>query len=201
MLKLAMNVARALIFLGVIVVLLTIVLIAATRKKSQENLDTQTARSTLSISNSPIPQTIVSGVFENNGIIPKKYTCDGKDINPPLTLLGIPDSAKSLAIIVDDPDAPSKVWSHWLVWNISPDTTEIAENAFPKESIIGRNDSGKNHYSGPCPPPGTSHHYRFKLIVLDTKLTLTADASQKDLEEAVKGHILGQSSVVGVYAR
>jgi len=114
---------------------------------------------------------ITSPVFENNGFIPKKYTCDGVDINPQLLIANVPSETKSLALIVDDPDAPAGTWVHWVVWNISPQTHEIKENSVPNGANQGLNDFRKRSYGGPCPPSGT-HRYFFKLYALDTILTL-----------------------------
>jgi hypothetical protein len=96
--------------------------------------------------------TITSPVFKDNGNIPKQYTCDGKDVNPPLVIENIPRGAKSLALIVDDPDAPMGIWVHWVVWNMDPGTSQIKENSVPPGAIQGRNDFRKTSYGGPCPP-------------------------------------------------
>ena len=103
--------------------------------------------------------SIASPAFPHNGMIPSKYTCDGADVSPPLTIGGIPEGTRSLALIVDDPDAPMGTWVHWLVWNIGADTKEIPENSVPPGALLGMNDFRKQGYGGPCPPPertGTS---------------------------------------------
>ncbi len=143
---------------------------------------------------------ISSSAFENNGGIPAKFTCDGRDINPPLAIAGVPASAKSLALIVDDPDAPSGMWVHWVVWNIDPKAAEIAENSVPKGAVQGINDFRKHAYGGPCPPSGT-HRYFFKLYALDTQLSLGTNAGKKDLEKAMQGHIISQAQIIGTYKR
>jgi Raf kinase inhibitor-like YbhB/YbcL family protein len=143
---------------------------------------------------------ISSPVFENNGAIPKKYTCDGADVNPPLKFENIPSAAKSLALIVDDPDAPGGTWVHWVVWNIEPRTGEIRENSVPAGALQGMNDFRKHDYGGPCPPSGT-HRYFFKLYALDAPVSLNAGAKKTDLEKAMKGHIIAQAQVVGLYGR
>jgi Raf kinase inhibitor-like YbhB/YbcL family protein len=143
---------------------------------------------------------IVSPAFKYNELIPKKYTCDGKDVNPPLLIENIPSEAKSLALIVDDPDAPVGTWVHWVVWNISPGTREIKEDSVPKGAQQGMNDFRKNDYGGPCPPSGT-HRYFFKLYALDTVLNLGSKAKKSDLEGAMKGHILEKAELVGLYRR
>ena len=143
---------------------------------------------------------IVSPAFRHNELIPKKYTCDGADINPPLLVENIPSGAKSLALIVDDPDAPVGTWVHWVVWNISPGTREIKEDSVPKGAQQGVNDFRKKDYGGPCPPSGT-HRYFFKLYALDKVLNLGSNAKKGDLEGVIKGHILEKTELVGLYRR
>ena len=143
---------------------------------------------------------ISSTAFENNGGIPAKFTCDGKDINPPLVIHGVPTASKSLALIVDDPDAPRGMWVHWVVWNIDPKTTEIGEDSVPKGAVQGMNDFRKHDYGGPCPPSGT-HRYFFKLYALDTQLNIGANSEKTVLEKAMQGHILSQAQIMGTYKR
>jgi Raf kinase inhibitor-like YbhB/YbcL family protein len=140
---------------------------------------------------------ITSSAFKNNDHIPSKYTCDGVDVNPPLTVEGIPEATKSLALIVDDPDAPMGTWDHWVVWNIPP-TEKIGENSVP--GVEGLNDFRKHSYGGPCPPSGT-HRYFFKVYALDTKLILSANSRKKDVEKAMQEHILAKGELVGRYSR
>ncbi len=143
---------------------------------------------------------LTSPAFKHNGLIPSKYTCDGSDVSPSLTIAGAPLEAKSLALIVDDPDAPAGTWVHWVVWNISPKTTEIGEDAFPSGAMQGMNDFRKRSYGGPCPPSGT-HRYVFKLYALDTVLDLGSNTTKAMLERAMKGHIIEQTEMVGLYKR
>ena len=143
---------------------------------------------------------ISSTAFGNNGQIPSKYTCDGADINPPLGFEGVPAAAKSLALIVDDPDAPMGIWVHWVVWNIDPRTAGIAENAAAKGAMQGVNDFGKQAYGGPCPPSGT-HRYFFKLYALDAVPDIKKNAKKADLEAAMKGHVLDEAQLIGLYKR
>lgn len=143
---------------------------------------------------------ITSPAFAQDEIIPKKYTGDGENINPPLAVEGVPTEAKSLVLIVDDPDAPAGTWTHWLVWNISPQIGKIEENSIPENSVLGTNDFGKLEYGGACPPSGT-HRYFFKIYALDTVLNLSAGASKNDLEQAMEGHILDKAELVGKYSR
>jgi len=140
---------------------------------------------------------IKSSAFINNGPIPTRYTCDGEDVNPPLSIQGIPQGTQSLALTVDDPDAPMGTWDHWIVWNISP-SDEIEENAVP--GAEGINDFRKHSYGGPCPPSGT-HRYFFRVYALDTKLNLSLNSRKKDLEKAMQGHILAKGETVGHYSR
>jgi hypothetical protein len=142
--------------------------------------------------------TVKSSVFEANKLIPKKYSCDGDEINPPLSIGGVPKEAKSLALIVDDPDAPSGTFDHWVVWNIPASTSSVGENTVPgSEGLNGARQPG---YMGPCPPSGT-HRYYFKVYALDIALKLGATTKKKDLESAMQGHILAKGELVGLYHR
>ena len=143
---------------------------------------------------------LTSPVFQNNEKIPPKYTCDGEDISPPLEIAEVPAETKSLVLISDDPDAPGGSWIHWLVWNIDPAITEIAENTVPTGAVEGITSFGKTGYGGPCPPSGT-HRYFFKLYALDTRIDLTAEADKEKLEQAIEGHILDQVKLIGLYDR
>ncbi|MBS7622375.1 YbhB/YbcL family Raf kinase inhibitor-like protein [Candidatus Bathyarchaeota archaeon] len=140
---------------------------------------------------------ITSSAFKSNGFIPKKYTCDGDDVNPPLSIEGLPRQAVSLVLIVDDPDAPRGTWVHWVVWNIPP-VRVIQEDSVP--GIEGVNDFQRHSYGGPCPPSGT-HRYFFKVYALDTELQLSQNAGKRDVEKAMEGHILAMGELVGLYSR
>jgi Raf kinase inhibitor-like YbhB/YbcL family protein len=142
---------------------------------------------------------VTSSAFEQGGNIPVKFTCDGSDTSPPLQITGIPSNAKTLVLIADDPDAPAGLFTHWLVWNIPPETNSIAEGITPK-GVQGANDFGKSRYRGPCPPPGT-HRYAFKIFALDRELDLRAGAKRNQVDTAMKGHIIAQGELVGRYAR
>lgn len=139
-----------------------------------------------------------SSAFEHNQSIPPKYTCTGEDVNPPLEIQDTPRNTESLVLIVDDPDAPSKAWVHWVIFNIDPSTTSIEENSSPTPAVLGQNDFGKTGYGGPCPPSGT-HRYFFKLYALDTKLDLDDTATKQNVGEAMKGHVLDQAELIGLY--
>jgi len=140
---------------------------------------------------------VSSPIFQNNQFIHPKYTCDGDDVNPPLRIEGIPGEAQALVLIVDDPDAPMGTWDHWVVWNIPP-VERIEENSVP--GIQGLNDFNRHSYGGPCPPSGT-HRYFFKVYALDMKLNLDPNSRKKDVEKAMKGHILAEGRIVGLYRR
>jgi len=148
---------------------------------------------------------IKSSAFENEDMIPSKYTCDGNDISPPLQWDAIPDGTKSIALISDDPDAPMGTWVHWVLFNLPADTTELTENIPPDENLPGGTGQGTNDfrrigYGGPCPPGGT-HRYFFKIYALDAELDLPAGARKKDLLKAMEGHIVGQGQLIGKYKR
>jgi Raf kinase inhibitor-like YbhB/YbcL family protein len=142
---------------------------------------------------------ITSSAFQEGGNIPSKFTCDGSDTSPPLQITGVPVEAKSLVLIADDPDAPSGLFTHWLIWNIPPQTDSIAEGSAPK-GVHGANDFGKSGYRGPCPPPGT-HRYSFKIFALDCELDLSSGAKRSQVDAAIKGHVIAQGELVGRYAR
>lgn len=143
---------------------------------------------------------ITSSVFQYGERIPKRYTCDGEDVNPPLQFHDIPQGAKSLVLIMDDPDAPGQTWLHWTVFNIPPQTTTIDEGDLPQEAKEGKTSFGRTGYGGPCPPSGV-HRYFFKLFALDTILDLPHGATLQELEEAMNGHILAQAELMGTYSR
>lgn len=144
---------------------------------------------------------IISPAFGHNQEVPSIYTCDGENVNPPVTFSDIPKEAKSLVLIVDDPDAVSKKpWIHWVVFNIDPTTLEIAENSVPSGAIEGITDFGKPGWGGPCPPSG-AHRYFFKLYALDTTLHLLDGAKKEEVEEAMNNHILSSAELIGVYKR
>jgi hypothetical protein len=142
---------------------------------------------------------LTSSAFLPNELIPSQYTCDGADQSPPLTIGEVPEGTVSLALVVDDPDAPRGDWVHWLVWNIDPATTEIAENSAPP-GVEGTTDFNRTGWGGPCPPSGT-HRYLFKLFALDSLLELGSDTKKAGLEKAIEGHIIEQTQLIGTYQR
>lgn len=143
---------------------------------------------------------ITSPAFQDNEMIPEKYTCDGDNVNPPLVFSGIPRKAKSLILIVDDPDAIAGIWDHWILFNIDPKVKKIEEGSAPEWGIEAMNSSSKTSYSGPCPPSGT-HHYRFTLYALDKLLDLDSSSEKSDLLDAMDGHVLSQAMLTGLYTR
>jgi Raf kinase inhibitor-like YbhB/YbcL family protein len=150
--------------------------------------------------------TLSSPSFSNGGDIAKKFTCDGADVSPQLSWTDPPASTKSFALLADDPDAPVGNWNHWTAWNLPP-TLRGLPAGVPKQAQLsdgtqqGHNDFRKPGYNGPCPPPGKPHRYYFKLFALDVKLDLKPSSGKKELEAAMKGHILVQSEWIGRYGR
>ncbi|MCH9610409.1 MAG: hypothetical protein S4CHLAM81_12880 [Chlamydiales bacterium] len=145
-----------------------------------------------------------SFVFEHQGSIPKLYSCQGSDINPPLEISAVPEGAISLALIMDDPDVPPEVradcmYDHWVVFNIDPKTTSIAEDA-PPFGTLGRNSGGEDGYIGPC-PPDKEHRYFFKLYALDSKIDLPKGATKKEVEAQMEGHILAKCELIGLFVK
>jgi Raf kinase inhibitor-like YbhB/YbcL family protein len=152
--------------------------------------------------------TLNSPVFKQNGHIPSRYNCEGEDVSPPLAWEGVPDGAKSLVLIIDDPDAPDPnapktVWVHWVVYNIPPDSESLSENAgktrLPPGALLGLNDFKKMGYGGPCPPIGR-HRYFHKLYALDIRLDLRG-ATKSQIERAMQGHVLASAELIGTYQK
>ena len=143
---------------------------------------------------------ISSAAFENNSLIPSKYTCEGQERNPPLEFRDVPEDTKSLVLIVDDPDAPMKTWIHWTIWNIDAKTTEISESSCPKGAVEGITSFGRTGYGGPCPPSGT-HRYFFKLFALDKMLDLSPNSYIRDIESAIEGHLIQKAELFGLYKK
>ncbi|HUV30512.1 MAG TPA: YbhB/YbcL family Raf kinase inhibitor-like protein [Acidobacteriota bacterium] len=148
---------------------------------------------------------VTSAAFEEGGMIPREYTCDGADISPPLSWSGVPPAAKSMALICDDPDAPAGTWVHWVLFNLPLDTTELPQSIPPEETLAngarhGVTDFGRHGYGGPCPPGGT-HRYYFKLYALDTMLEIAGRVTKTGLLSAMEGHTLAQGHLMGKYRR
>jgi len=138
-----------------------------------------------------------SVAFSHGGQIPLKYTCEGENVNPPLEISDLPENTRSLALIVEDPDAPRGVYDHWIAWNIPPNET-IAENS--RHGISGKNSFGNTGYGGPCPPSG-SHRYFFKVYALDSELNIQAGSDKKTLEDAMKDHVLASGELMAHYQK
>ena len=146
--------------------------------------------------------SLESSAFENRGVIPRQYGYKNGNNSPPLKIKGIPENTKSLVLIMDDPDAMGavgKIWVHWVLWNISPNTKEIAENIIPVDSLEGVTDFGEIGYGGPA-PPDKEHTYVFKLYALDTHLSLNKGATKADIEKSMKNHIISETKLEGRYA-
>jgi len=149
---------------------------------------------------------IKSSAFEEGGMIPRKYTCDAEDVSPPLSWTQPPAGTKSLVLICDDPDAPVGTWVHWVLYNLSPDVTELPEGVPPNEIVLGgamqgTNDFRRIGYGGPCPPRGPAHRYFFKLYAVDYQPKLRPGARKKDVLKAIEGHILAEGQLMGRYKR
>ena len=153
-----------------------------------------------------VPMKITSPAFEEGKPIPAKHTCDGKDVSPPLKWTGVPAAAKTLALTVDDPDAPVGDWFHWILYNLPVSTTELPEGLpksenLPKGGKQGMNDFKRLGYGGPCPPPGKPHRYFFKLYALDVQLNLPANITGKEFLNALTNHVIAQTTIMGTYER
>ncbi len=149
---------------------------------------------------------VKSPVFMQDGRIPAKYTCDGEDVSPPLYWSPGPTATESYALIVDDPDAPGGTFTHWLMYNIPFNVTRLEEHVtalgrLDDGTLQGKNSYGRIGYGGPCPPPGSPHHYRFNVYALDTRLKLGPGAPGDDLARAMRGHVLAQGELTGIYGR
>lgn len=149
---------------------------------------------------------VSSPAFREGNTVPTKYTCQGQDVSPPLAWSEPPAGSQSLALIMDDPDAPGGVFTHWVLFNIPSDSRELpeavpAQPQLPSGAIQGKNDFGRLGYGGPCPPPGRPHRYQFTLYALDRLLDLKSGASKKQVLEAMQGHILAQGQLTGMFQR
>lgn len=147
---------------------------------------------------------LTTDAFPNEGPIPKKFTCDGQDVSPELDWTDPPAGTRAFSVIVDDPDAPAGTWVHWVLYDLPPDAHNLDEGVPKKDRLSngacqGRNDFGKIGYNGPCPPRGSVHRYFFKLYALDSETKLKPGAAKRDLERAMKGHILAESERIGKF--
>lgn len=184
-------------------------------KEESQEIQNETGQLTTTISQTPTLETtlnikpstmrIESSAFGHNEMLPALFTCQGQGINPPLEFSEVPEGVQSLALIVDDPDAPDpsapqRTWVHWVVFNIDPATTKVSQDSVPTGGIQGINDSNIQGFDDPCPPIGM-HRYFFKLYALDTKLDLEAGATKTELLSAMEGHILEEAQLVGLYKK
>ncbi len=142
---------------------------------------------------------VSSSLFQAGGTIPARFTCKGANVNPPLQFHGLPKAAKCLVLIVDDPDAPGGLFTHWLIWNIDPSATQLREKSAPAGAIEGTNDFGERGYGGPCPPSGT-HRYYFRVFALDQKMDLKSGAKRSAVDRTLKGHVLAQGELMGRFS-
>lgn len=146
------------------------------------------------------PFRLHSPAFAYGGAIPREYTCDGRDVNPPLSIENVPEDAETLVLIMEDPDAPGGMWIHWRLWNIDPRMTFIKENTVPKGAVVGLNSFGTARYGGPCPRSG-EHGYVFRLYALRHTLTLPNEATELMLRNALLGNVVAETDLVGYYSR
>lgn len=186
--------------MDVVLIFFSLFLISCTMQEEivKENIGEKGLTETIEVEN----MKLTSSAFKHNENIPAKYTCEGQDISPPLTIKDIPAEAKSLTLIMDDPDAikpAGKVWDHWIVWNISVNSTEIPEGKEP-QGVHGKGTGGNLDYHGPC-PPDAEHRYYFKLYALDIKLNLPEGATKAEVEKAMKDHILAKAELMGKYEK
>lgn len=146
--------------------------------------------------------SLKSSAFKEGAMIPVKHTCDGDDVNPMLEIRNVPAGAKSLALILEDPDAPGGTWDHWLVWNIDPRTQYISEDSVPADAVQGMTSSKHTKYGGPCPPRGDKpHRYHFTVFALDVAFDLPAGSAKDALLAAMEGHVLERATLTGSYVR
>lgn len=143
---------------------------------------------------------IASPAFMEGQEIPARFTCDGEDVSPQLEWIGVPDETESLTLIMDDPDAPAGTWVHWVLYNLPSDLNGLKQDV-QGVGIEGNTSFNRTGYGGPCPPPGSSHRYFFKLYALDISLNMSAQAGKEEIEDAMQGHILAESVLIGTYAR
>ncbi len=191
------------------VVFICLALVSASVKKSKAAKMLEAFNMAQTVTNTKVKKAkkskmeIKSPSFGMNGFIPEEFSCKGNDANPPLVIENVPGEAKSLALIMDDPDAPAGTWVHWVMWDIPAGRTgkiNIETGSVPHGAIQGVNSWGKRSYGGPCPPSGT-HRYYFKLYALDTQLPLDPGSGKQELENAMKGHMLAHSELIGLFKK
>ena len=186
-----------------LLVLLTLVAAVGCAIQQKARQETAASASTPQTTGGSIKLTSTS--FKESEPIPRQYTCDGVNVSPPLEWSGLPKTAKTLAIIADDPDAPAGTWVHWVLYNLRSDNIGMVENLPATDELKaggfqGKNDFGKIGYGGPCPPSGT-HHYFFNIYALDSELPLKAGATKAEVEKAMEGHVVAQGKLIGTYRK
>ncbi len=165
--------------------------------------------STKSVQRKEVKQMTISSAFKDGDFIPKKYACEGQDVNPEIVVSNVPEGAKTIAIICEDPDAPIRTFVHWVLWNfpVNGSSVKIPEGIkklekLPDGTMQGYNDFGKIGYNGPCPPKGHGvHHYHFKVYAVNNVLELKGKITKKELEKALSGKVLAQAEIIGLYER
>jgi hypothetical protein len=176
--------------ISLLLVLLVILMLAGC--KNQARIDSEGGAVDMSIQ--------VTSIFNDGDMIPQVYTCDGGNVSPPLSWTGIPGNTTSLALIMDDPDAPGGTWVHWVLYNLPPDLSGI-EQGKSGGGTVGINDFKRLGYGGPCPPKGTTHRYYMRVYALDMMLDLKSGATKAQVESLMRGHILAQGQLVGKFGR
>jgi Raf kinase inhibitor-like YbhB/YbcL family protein len=184
-----------LLIIAVAVIIVIAVLLAGTQTAGRDDSSITPAK----LNSYPANMTISSSAFEQNSALPEKFSCDGEGSSPPLSFGGVPETASSLVLILDDPDAPSGDFVHWLVWNL-PVASGINEGSVPDGAVEGTNSGGEAGYFPPCPPSG-NHNYTFRIYALDTKLDLSPATKKPELLSAMNGHILDQGELIAPYSR
>lgn len=196
-LPLKMKLKLVLIF-GIIIVVIITGVVSFLAFQKREVKETKPKESPIS---KPISKMkLASAAFSENQMIPQKYTCDGENVSPPLSISEAPPNTQSLVLIMDDPDAPGRTFVHWTMWNIDPNATEVPEGSVPKGAVEGLTDFGTKGYDGPCPPSGT-HRYIFKLYALGTPLSISENSRKEDLEREMADHVLDFTQFIGLYSR
>ncbi len=189
--------------LRIVTLLLLVLFLCSCRNERQSN-STQSNAQPSPAKTEVKKMEIKSSAFQEGGMIPKQYTCDGQNVSPPLEWSGVPQEARSLVLIADDPDAPDGTFTHWVVFNMPATTKSLSENVargtIEGAGRQGKNDFSKNGYGGPCPPSGT-HRYFFKLYALNANLALDDGATKSQVEAAMDGHILAQGELMGKYQK
>ena len=187
-----------------IMLVFAVFIIGCNAQVKNNEIETTEIRDNENSGNGVVDMKLTSPAFKNNSLMPSEYTCDGSGAIPELRIEEVPKNAKSLALIMDDPDVPKNIrpsglWVHWVVWDIPPDTKTIQKGNEP-EGIGGNSDFKRTGYGGPC-PPDREHRYFFKLYALDTKLDLEEGSNKKELENVMEGHIIEKTELIGLYKR